>query len=113
MLAFIFLFVNYCKYVLCRKELTYLPYMICVTVDGDAIECCTTEYGIGSAVMEELLRFIKERGTIRNVSLSVKASSHNAIRMYKKFEFKKIGVHKNYFNVNGNFHDEIIMDLYI
>lgn len=52
--------------------------------------------GIGSAVMEELLRFVKERGTIRYVSLGVKASNHNAIAMYKKFGFKKIGVHKNY-----------------
>jgi len=33
--------------------------------------------------------------------------------MYEKFGFTKIGVHKNNFNVNGNFDDEILMDLYL
>ena len=69
--------------------------------------------GIGSAVMEELIRFAKEHGTIKNISLGVKASNKNAIRMYEKFGFKKVGVHKNYFNINGNFDDEILMDMSI
>jgi len=69
--------------------------------------------GIGSAMMEELIRFAKEYGTIRNISLGVKASNKNAIILYEKFGFQKIGLHKNYFNVNGSFDDEILMDLYI
>ncbi|MBZ9621447.1 GNAT family N-acetyltransferase [Clostridium sp. FP2] len=69
--------------------------------------------GIGSAVMEELIRFAKENDTIRNISLGVKASNKNAIMMYQKCGFEKIGVHKNYFNINGNFDDEILMDLLI
>ncbi|MPM52517.1 L-amino acid N-acetyltransferase AaaT [bioreactor metagenome] len=67
--------------------------------------------GIGSAVMEELIKFGKEHGIIRNISLGVKASNYRAVKMYEKFGFKKIGVHKNYFNVNGDFDDEILMDL--
>ena len=67
--------------------------------------------GIGSVVMEELIKFGKVHGTIRNISLGVKASNYKAIKMYEKFGFKKIGVHKNYFNVNGSFDDEILMDL--
>lgn len=71
------------------------------------------ENGIGSAVMSEIIRFAKENSTIKNVSLGVKASNNNAIMMYEKFGFIKIGVHKNNFNVNGNFDDEILMDLYL
>ena len=67
--------------------------------------------GIGSAVMQELIRFAKDHKDIRNISLGVKASNLNAIRMYEKFGFIKVGVHKNYFNINGNYDDEYIMDL--
>ena len=69
--------------------------------------------GIGSAVMSEIIRFAKESSTIKNISLGVKVSNKNAIRMYEKFGFVKIGLHKDFFNINGNFDDEILMDLYI
>lgn len=69
--------------------------------------------GIGSVVMEELIKFAKKNLTIKNISLGVKASNKNAILMYEKFGFKKVGVHKNNFNINGIFDDEILMDLYI
>lgn len=69
--------------------------------------------GIGSATMTELIKFAKEHGTIKNISLGVKASNINAMCMYEKFGFEKIGIHKNYFNINGDFDDEILMDLYI
>ncbi|MBU3188521.1 GNAT family N-acetyltransferase [Clostridium bowmanii] len=69
--------------------------------------------GIGCTVMDELIRFAKESGTIKNINLGVKTSNINAISMYEKFGFEKVGVHKNNFNVNGNFDDEILMDLYI
>lgn len=69
--------------------------------------------GIGSAAMEELIKFAKEHSEIKNVSLGVKSSNCNAIRMYEKFGFVKVGIHKDYFNVNGNFDDEILMDLYL
>jgi RimJ/RimL family protein N-acetyltransferase len=69
--------------------------------------------GIGSAVMSEIIRFAKESITTKNISLGVKASNNNAIMMYEKFGFVKVGVHKEYFNISGNFYDEILMDLYI
>ena len=69
--------------------------------------------GIGTAVMNELIRFAKESMITRNISLGVKASNNNAIKMYEKFGFVKVGVHKQYFNVNGGFDDEILMDLYV
>jgi len=69
--------------------------------------------GIGSAVMEEIIRFAREGSVIKNISLGVRASNINAIKMYKELGFVKVGLHKNYFNINDNFDDEILMDLYI
>ena len=69
--------------------------------------------GIGSAVMEELIRFAKEHKEIKNISLGVKASNRNAIRLYEKFGFVKVGVHKDYFYINENYDDEWIMDFYL
>lgn len=69
--------------------------------------------GMGSAVMKELIRFAQKRGTIKNISLGVKSSNRNAIMLYEKFGFKPIGIHRNYFNVEGDLDDEILMDLSI
>lgn len=33
--------------------------------------------------------------------------------MYEKSGFEKIGKHKDFFNINGDYDDEILMDLYI
>ena len=69
--------------------------------------------GVGTAIMGELIRHARESGTIRNISLGVKAGNSNAIGLYEKYGFRKIGVHKNYFNIDGNYDDEILMDLYL
>jgi len=69
--------------------------------------------GIGSNVMAQLIRLVKERGTIKNISLGVKSNNKGAIIMYEKFGFRRVGVHKDYFNVDGVYDDEILMDLYI
>lgn len=68
--------------------------------------------GIGSAVIEELLKFAKEHEA-KNVSLGVKADNYKAIKLYEKFGFERVGLHKNYFNINGTYADEVLMDLYI
>lgn len=69
--------------------------------------------GIGSALMEELIQFAKQHSIIKNISLGVNASNGNAIRLYEKYGFVKVGVHKNNFYVNDSYDDEILMDLYI
>lgn len=69
--------------------------------------------GIGSFVMNTLINFAKNHNTIKNISLGVKASNHNAIKLYEKHGFQKVGIHKNFFNINDEFDDEIIMDLTI
>jgi len=67
--------------------------------------------GIGAAVMGELIRHAKARGNIRSVSLGVRAGNAGAIKLYEKFGFEKVGVHKDYFHVNGTYYDEILMDV--
>jgi ribosomal protein S18 acetylase RimI-like enzyme len=67
--------------------------------------------GIGSAVMEELIRFAAENKTIQYISLGVRAENTHAIHLYEKYGFRKVGCHKNYFNINGCYYDEILMDL--
>lgn len=71
------------------------------------------EIGIGSAVMKELIKFAKDNSSIKNISLGVRASNYNAIKLYEKHGFEKIGIHKNFFYIDGNYYDEILMDLYI
>lgn len=67
--------------------------------------------GVGSAMMEELIRFAKDHSIIKNIGLGVKASNDKAIMLYEKFGFVKVGYHKDYFCVNGNYDDLILMDL--
>ena len=69
--------------------------------------------GIGSANMERLIEFAKTCKSIKNINLAVKADNLPAIHLYKKYGFKQVGVHKNYFNINGNYFDEILMDLHL
>lgn len=69
--------------------------------------------GIGSILMGELINFAKDGGRIKNISLGVKEDNISAIKMYEKLGFVKTGVHKNYFNINDKFYDEMLMELYI
>jgi RimJ/RimL family protein N-acetyltransferase len=69
--------------------------------------------GIGSALLEELIRFARAHGTIRNIHLGVKASNRVAIKLYEKHGFEKVGVHWDYFCINGVYDDEVLMDLYL
>nr|WP_243110595.1 GNAT family N-acetyltransferase [Clostridium perfringens] len=63
--------------------------------------------------MEELIKFAKDKESIKTISLGVREYNVNAIKLYEKYGFKKIGIHKNYFNIEGSYYDEILMDLYI
>lgn len=46
------------------------------------------ENGIGSIMMEELIKFAKEKG-MRNISLGVRADNKNAIKLYENLDFSK------------------------
>ena len=69
--------------------------------------------GIGEAVMCELISFANLHEKISIVSLGVRAVNHGARKLYEKMGFEQIGVHKNFFNVDGEYFDEILMDLHL
>ena len=67
--------------------------------------------GIAQVMLEEIVRFAREHGGIKNVHLGVRKGNDAAIHIYEKFGFKKIGTHRDYFCINGAFHDLDLMDL--
>lgn len=69
--------------------------------------------GIGAEIMKVLIEFAKETGVIKNISLGVKGDNHQGRSLYEKMGFEKVGVHKNFFNIDGVYYDEILMDLYL
>jgi len=69
--------------------------------------------GIGSELLNKLIGFSKDTKIIKNISLGVKEDNYKAIRLYEKFNLKKTGRNKKFFNINGVFFDQIIMALEI
>jgi RimJ/RimL family protein N-acetyltransferase len=68
--------------------------------------------GVGYAMMVQLVDFAKRNQSIKNVSLGVRATNQYAIKLYEKLGFERIGIHKNFFCIDGNYYDEILMDLF-
>ena len=66
--------------------------------------------GIGTRLMEALVNFSKESG-VHSVSLVVRADNERAKALYHKFNFSKIGVYKDYFNIKGRYYDAEFMSL--
>ena len=68
--------------------------------------------GVGSFAMREMIGFAKSAG-VKNIELGVYANNERAKGLYSRFGFVEVGRHKNRFCVNGEYFDEIIMDLYL
>jgi len=64
--------------------------------------------GIGTKLLETLINFSKEKQT-NSLTLEVNENNAQAISLYEKYNFKKIGIRKNYYSQNEN---AIIMTLY-
>jgi ribosomal protein S18 acetylase RimI-like enzyme len=67
--------------------------------------------GIGTMLMAELLKFAISNEITKNIHLKVNTQNLNAIKLYEKFGFNKVGTIKNSINVNDTFYDELIMEL--
>lgn len=64
--------------------------------------------GIASKLLEKLIETSKnEKSTL--LTLEVNENNSNAIKLYKKYYFKKIGLRKNYYGQNKN---AVIMTLF-
>ncbi len=64
--------------------------------------------GIGSLLLEKLIELSKKE-SLSSLTLEVSDKNTNAIKLYEKYNFKKIGLRKNYYSQNEN---AIIMTKY-
>lgn len=63
------------------------------------------DQGIGSDLLENLIKLSKDFKS-KSITLEVNVSNEPAIKLYEKFDFKKVGTRKKYYN---NTYDAIIM----
>lgn len=62
---------------------------------------------IGTRMLEELIKIAKEK-KLKDITLEVNVNNIPAINLYKKYNFKEVGIRKKYYN---NTDDAIIMTL--
>lgn len=67
---------------------------------------------IGTRIMEKAIEFAKESG-ITVIELQVKSDNINAIKLYEKMGFEKIGIYKNFLKIKDKYYDFILMNLYM
>jgi len=67
--------------------------------------------GFGSVCVEQVIRFCRSSGIVKNLCLSVFADNERAIRLYQKYGFVCDGYRRKYIRVRGIYHDEALMRL--
>lgn len=65
--------------------------------------------GIASSMLEHIISYCKEH-KIKTINLEVNSSNSIAISLYKKYNFKQVGLRKQYYD---NTYDAILMELSI
>ena len=66
--------------------------------------------GVGKSLLKKLLDIANEK-KIQHIFLEVSIENKIAIKLYKKFNFIKVGNRKNYYSYNGRNIDAYIMKL--
>jgi ribosomal protein S18 acetylase RimI-like enzyme len=66
-------------------------------------------YGIGSLLMKHIIDVAKKYDK-QILELDVRADNERAIRLYKKYGFKEIGIRSNGFYVDDRYIDLLLMD---
>ncbi len=69
--------------------------------------------GIASALIEEMIRQVREEGRIRKINLEVRTDNASAIALYERFGFAAEGINQRAFLVDGSFYDTQRMGLMI
>lgn len=64
-------------------------------------------FGIGSSLLEEIIRYSKIHNAT-SITLEVNEKNLPAIKLYKKYGFKQVGLRRKYYNNEDN---AILMDL--
>ncbi len=69
--------------------------------------------GVASNMMNKAISFAKENNKTEIIHLGVKHDNINAIYLYEKMGFEKIGEYKNFFKINDEYYTKILMNLYL
>lgn len=69
--------------------------------------------GVGTYLLDSLIRWAKEGKVIRKINLRVRSDNERGINLYKKFGFAEEGVQTRDFFIQGKFYDSIRMGLHI
>ena len=102
------------KYIVAKSDDVILGFAgIWISIDDIHITNIVTKksmrhLGIGSMLLEKLLE-ISKKENLSSLTLEVNEKNTNAIKLYEKYNFKKIGLRKNYYSQNEN---AIIMTKY-
>lgn len=68
--------------------------------------------GIATRMITELKEFAQKAG-ISVIELEVRLDNVNAVALYEKMGFEKIGTYKNFLKINEKFYDCYLMNLYL
>ena len=69
--------------------------------------------GIGRKLIENAVLLIKKNKNIVKINLNVNPKQKAAVKLYKKYGFKTVGVLKKDLYIGGRFYDELIMEKHI
>ena len=69
--------------------------------------------GVGRKLIESALSSIMRNEYIIKIDLTVNPKQTSAVRLYKKFGFRVVGVMKRDLFVNGKFYDGLIMEKFL
>ena len=69
--------------------------------------------GVGTCLMEALIQFAEDTNKIEILHLQVRTDNTHAIALYKKMGFEEIGVYSKYTKIDGQYFDDILMNLYL
>lgn len=103
-------FINYIGYFENNNLLGYLVYNLLydkIDIVNIFVEEKYRNRKIGTNMLQYLIEKAKEDNII-NITLEVNCNNKNAIKLYKKFNFKEVAIRKCYYN---NKEDGILMEL--
>ncbi|MCL2194734.1 MAG: GNAT family N-acetyltransferase [Oscillospiraceae bacterium] len=69
--------------------------------------------GIGSHLMDAMIAFAKGTNTLEVLHLGVREDNRRAIALYEKNGFQEIGCYPKYLRVGAEYHDNVLMNLYL
>lgn len=96
---------NNCRYYILEKNNNIIGFIGFSYIDDFmdllviAIDKESQNLGYGALLIEHMINFAKENN-LKKIFLEVRVSNKKAIRLYEKYDFKKINIRKKYYKDN-------------